>query len=78
VEALASGVPVAAFPVPGPLDVVQHGAGVLDDDLAAAVRGALHLDRGTVAKIGRSFSWARCTAQFLAGLTPLSRMAAAA
>jgi glycosyltransferase involved in cell wall biosynthesis len=37
-EALASGVPVAAYPVPGPLDVVdQSGAGVLDDDLGAAI-----------------------------------------
>ena len=41
-EAMASGVPVAAYPVPGPLDVVDHsGAGCLDWDLAAAVRGAL-------------------------------------
>lgn len=78
VEALASGVPVAAFPVPGPLDVVPQGAGVLDNDLAAAIRGALQLDRGTVAKTGRSFSWARCTGQFLAGLIPLSKMAEAA
>ena len=41
-EAMACGVPVAAFPVTGPLDVVQHGkTGMLDRDLRAAVIGAL-------------------------------------
>ena len=46
IEALACGVPVAAFPVPGPLDVIEQGVtGVLHDDLAAAVRSALNLDR---------------------------------
>ena len=41
-EAMASGTPVAAFPVPGPIDVVRHGvSGILDDDLrAAALRRA--------------------------------------
>ena len=69
-EALASGTPVAAFPVPGPLDVVTPGAGVLNHDLATAVRGALSLDRDAVVAAGRQFSWTRCTAQFLDGLIP--------
>ena len=76
-EALASGTPVAAFPVPGPLDVVTPGAGVLDDDLATAVRGALSLDREEVAAAGRKFSWTRCTAQFLDGLIPVPTALAA-
>lgn len=43
-EALASGVPVAAFPVPGPRDVIGESAvGILDDDLAAAARAALSI-----------------------------------
>ncbi len=70
-EALASGTPVAAFPVPGPLDVVGEGAGVLDQDLGAAVRGALMLDRRQVAAFGRRFDWSRCTAQFVTGLRPI-------
>src|SRR5260370_20490167 len=42
VEALASGLPVAAFPVPGPIDVIgRGGAGVLNDDLRAAGLEAL-------------------------------------
>ena len=41
-EALASGLPVAAYPVPGPLDIVDGtGVGVLDVDLAAAARQAI-------------------------------------
>lgn len=67
-EAIASGTPVAAFPVAGPLDVVTTETGVLDVDLAAAVRAVLSLDRAAVAKAGQRFSWTRCTEQFLAGL----------
>jgi glycosyltransferase involved in cell wall biosynthesis len=77
-EALASGVPVAAFPVPGPLDVVTPGAGVLHADLTTAIRGALTLDRSEAAAAGRAFSWKNCTAQFLQGLTPIDTLAAAA
>ena len=69
IEALASGIPVAAYPVPGPLDVLTDpGSGVMHDHLAVAVREALALDRGACAAIGRRYSWAACTAQFAAGL----------
>lgn len=79
IEALACGVPVAGFPVPGPLDIVGATGrgpesslaapiGVLYDDLAAAIHGALRLDRGLAADYGRSFQWSRCTDQFIAGL----------
>ncbi|MBB4153572.1 glycosyltransferase involved in cell wall biosynthesis [Sphingomonas jinjuensis] len=77
-EALASGVPVAAYPIAGPLDVVTPGAGVLDADLATAVRGALILDRSDVAAAGRQFDWSRCTRQFLDGLTTATPYAQAA
>ena len=45
IEAMASGLPVAAYPVPGPIDVVSAKAGVLDDDLRAACLKALTLSR---------------------------------
>ncbi|MDP1028432.1 glycosyltransferase family 1 protein [Sphingomonas sp. KR1UV-12] len=77
-EAIASGTAVAAYPVAGPLDVVEADSGVLDADLAVAIAGALRLDRARVAEAGRQFDWARCTGQFLDGLTPFSALAQAA
>jgi glycosyltransferase involved in cell wall biosynthesis len=75
VEALASGVPVAGFPVPGPLDIIgllgrgpemqlAERVGVLDGNLESAMIAALACNRGAAADYGRSFSWARCTDQF--------------
>jgi glycosyltransferase involved in cell wall biosynthesis len=70
-EAMASGTPVAAYPVPGPLDVVRRGeSGVLDDDLRAAAIAALHLDREAVYRHSQAYSWQRATAQFLEHLRP--------
>lgn len=64
-EALACGLPVAAFPVPGPRDVVCNGeSGVLDEDLQQAVEGALQLDRATCRRHALDHTWERATAQF--------------
>ena len=72
VEALACGVPVAAFPVPGPLDVLEAGVtGVLHEDLARAVAGALRLERHACVAAASAFSWQSATTQFLAGLAPI-------
>jgi glycosyltransferase involved in cell wall biosynthesis len=72
IEALACGVPVAAFPVPGPVDVIEQGVtGVLHEDLAVAVRSALLLDRGVCARRAAAFTWDAATAQFFAGLEPI-------
>jgi glycosyltransferase involved in cell wall biosynthesis len=63
--AMASGVPVAAYPVDGPVDVVDDGvAGALDDDLGRAVERALRLDRGPCRAHALSRSWEAATAQF--------------
>ena len=70
-EAMASGTPVAAFPVPGPLDVVQRGrSGVLDEDLGRAALAAQALDRYGVRECALGYSWARATEQFLHNLRP--------
>jgi glycosyltransferase involved in cell wall biosynthesis len=70
-EAMASGTPVAAFPVPGPIDVVASGqSGVLDEDLGAAALAARALDRGAVRACALEYSWERATAQFLHNLQP--------
>lgn len=64
-EAMACGVPVAAFPVPGPVDVVAHGrSGMLDTDLRTACLQALNLDRSAVRQHALSFSWESATQQF--------------
>jgi glycosyltransferase involved in cell wall biosynthesis len=71
-EAMACGVPVAAFPVQGPLDVVDHRrTGVLDDDLALAIQGALKLNRADCVAAARACTWARCTAEFVSHLVPI-------
>ncbi len=68
-EAMACGVPVAAFPVPGPVDVVQNGVtGVLDADLAAAARAALKLDPEDCIRVARACSWRSCAELLLANL----------
>ncbi|MAY67616.1 MAG: alpha-mannosyltransferase [Rhodospirillaceae bacterium] len=64
-EAMASGVPVAAYPVPGPLDVVnQSGAGVLSDDLAAAVTAALAIPAEACRNHALKYSWDASFDQF--------------
>ena len=71
IEALASGVPVAASPVPGPLDVIgDSGAGALDEDLGVAVRRALAIDRETARAHALNFTWRRCAENFLDNLQP--------
>ncbi|MBP2298297.1 glycosyltransferase family 4 protein [Azospirillum picis] len=72
-EALASGVPVAAYPVPGPLDVVDgSGAGCLDEDLGRAVAGALAIPGEICRDYALGYSWRRSAEQFLSNLRPFT------
>lgn len=69
-EALASGVPVAAFPVSGPCDVIGDApVGVLDDDLRAACLGALTLSRDACRDFAASRSWGACAQAFIDNVT---------
>ena len=64
-EALASGVPVAAYPVTGPLDVIgDHPVGVLDEILEKAAEKALKLDPADCRDYAMNFSWATSATQF--------------
>jgi glycosyltransferase involved in cell wall biosynthesis len=68
-EALACGVPVAAYPVQGPKDVVgDSGAGVLDDDLGAAIERAIGIDPHLCRARALEHSWDTSVSQFEANL----------
>ena len=72
-EAMSCGLPVAAYPVTGPLDVVGGtGGGVLDEDLRAACLAALKIDRAQARKVAERYSWRAATLQFERYLHPVS------
>jgi glycosyltransferase involved in cell wall biosynthesis len=65
-EALACGVPIAAFPVTGPRDVIaDNPIGVLDEDLQAACLGALRMSREACRSFALSRSWENSARQFI-------------
>src|SRR5262249_21158548 len=65
-EALASGVPVAAFPVRGPRDVIGSApVAALDHDLGAACRRALGIPRDACRAFALPMSWEACARTFL-------------
>jgi glycosyltransferase involved in cell wall biosynthesis len=70
-EALASGVPVAAYPVTGPKDVIGDApVGKLDTDLKSACLEAFKADPVTCREYALNFSWDACTHMFLDNLSP--------
>jgi glycosyltransferase involved in cell wall biosynthesis len=67
-EALASGTPIAAFPVTGPKDVVAAAAcpiGAIDWNLRSAALRALEVDRAACRTHAERYSWRACTETFL-------------
>jgi glycosyltransferase involved in cell wall biosynthesis len=71
IEALASGTPVAAYPVSGPIDIVANDVGALSADLDSAIALALTRDRLACAAYGRTFTWEASAQQFIAALSPV-------
>ncbi len=65
IEALACGIPVAAYPVTGPIDVLTPEVGAMDEDLEVAIAGALTRDRAACAAYARQFTWEASAHQFL-------------
>jgi glycosyltransferase involved in cell wall biosynthesis len=71
-EAMASGLPVAAYPVPGPLDIVDGvGVGALNEDLGIAVGEAIRVPRAACREHALKYSWTACAEMFLKNLQPL-------
>ena len=65
-ETMACGVPVAAYPVGGPLDVIQNGVnGWLDEDLQTATMNALKVGPASCRDHAEQHSWEACTRQLL-------------
>lgn len=66
-EALASGVPVAAFPVTGPVDILRHHpqAGALSEDLGEACLQALDCSPAAARQLSETYSWEAASRQFL-------------
>ncbi len=78
-EAMACGVPVASYPVPGPGDVIDNGVnGWVDEDLRTAVLNALEVDREQCRTFAESYSWENCSKQFLSHIQPLAEEARSA
>lgn len=67
IEAMSLGIPVAAYPIPSPIDVITHGKnGFMGDDLSSQITNcALHLtDREKIIKSTKDFSWENCWKAF--------------
>ena len=76
IEALACGVPVAGYPVPGPLDIIGSDGlgprgelnapvGAISPSLSQAITAALYCDREAAAAYGAKFTWDNAVDQFL-------------
>jgi glycosyltransferase involved in cell wall biosynthesis len=79
-EAMATGTPVAAYPVDGPLEVLGsedklvHGGG-LDDDLSNSWHRALIVPRKEARARSECFSWSHSSSLFLEYLVPAHQSA---
>jgi len=68
-EALASGLPVVAYPVPGPIDVLGNSpVGILSDNLGEAAQRALTIDRQSCRDFAERHSWSNSLDQFESSL----------
>ncbi len=71
IEAMATGTPVAAYPVTGPIDIIPGSdAGVVDEDLQKACLDCLKLDRKKTAAHANNYSWEAVSETFFSYLTP--------
>jgi glycosyltransferase involved in cell wall biosynthesis len=61
IEAMAQGTPVAAYPVQGPIDIIENGVnGYMEENLAVAVEKCLTLNNRIVKKSSQRWTWEEC------------------
>ena len=71
IEAMATGTPVAAYPVTGPIDIIPESrAGVVDEDLQKACLACLDLNREDAVAHAQNYSWETVSEVFFNYLTP--------
>jgi len=71
IEAMATGTPVAAYPVSGPIDIIPGSkAGLVDEDLKTACLGCLDLSREAAIAHAQNYSWDVVSQTFFDYLTP--------
>ena len=69
IESLACGTPVAAYPVTGPIDVIQNNLnGYLSDDLEYAIQKAIKVNSNSCVSFAKKHSWKKVANQFLEAL----------
>lgn len=72
IESMACGTPVAAYPVPGPIDIIEPGInGAMDHDLKLAAQACLSLSRESVLASSEKWTWERCWKIFQQNLVPV-------
>lgn len=72
IEALSQGTPVAGYPVPGPVDILENGiTGVMDEDIDKCIVQCLQLDREKVKELSAKWTWEECWAIFRKNLLPI-------
>jgi glycosyltransferase involved in cell wall biosynthesis len=64
-ESLASGTPVAAYPVTGPIDIIIPQVGYVNDNLEVAIKNALLCDRTICRNYAEQFSWQKVVDVFI-------------
>jgi len=75
IEAMSLGTPVAAYPVPGPQDVIEPGVtGFMDWDLSRAIRLCTGLDRDIVREASARWTWDRCWEIFRQNLVDVTKL----
>ncbi|NNE59106.1 MAG: glycosyltransferase family 1 protein [Hellea sp.] len=71
IEAMATGTPVAGFPISGPIDIIPgSNAGFVSDDLRQACLDCLKIDRAVPAEHARNYSWQKVSEKFINMLAP--------